>query len=225
MRNSWLFDGLDDHELRKLTDVAVYRCVDDGHVLFRRGDATPGLHLVESGVVKIYSITPEGEERILSLIGPGEFCGEMGIVDGAPSSAWGQALGRTCFWEVPAMAFERLMLSQPAICLKVCRVLVARVRQAGRQLDETLFLSSRQRVLCQLMRLAEQLGIPEHDGGVRVGVRLTHQEIALLAGTSRETVTRVLSDLTERGLLMTPDRQLVLADLQAIRLLAGAGQP
>lgn len=189
-------------------------------MLFRRGDPTPGLHLVESGAVKIYTITPEGEERIISLIGPGEFCGEMGIVDGAPSGAWGQAMGRTRYWEVPARSFERLMLTHPAICLKVCRVLVAKLRQAGQQIDETLFLSSRQRVLCQLLRLGQQLGQAEPGGRVRVRVKLTHQEIALLAGTSRETVTRVLSDLQEQGLLEVQGRELLFTELGALRTLA-----
>ncbi len=216
----WLFDGLDQEELRQIEAVATQRCVEDGTVLFRRGDPTPALHLVESGAVKIYSITPDGEERIISLVGPGEICGEMGIVDCAPSGAWGQAMGRTCFREIPAPAFERLMLTHPAICLKVCRVLVAKLRQAGRQIDETLFLTSRQRVLSQLLRLLEQMGRPDPGGGVRIPVKLTHQEIALLAGTSRETVTRLLSDLQSRGLLTIVDRQMVFSNVQGLRDLS-----
>lgn len=219
-RHHWLFTGLTEHEWQKLAATAIRQRAAAGEMLFRRDDPTPGLHLVDEGAIRIFTITPEGEERTVDLIGPGEFCGEMGLVDAAPSGAWGAALGPTRLWVIPAAAFQQVLLASPAICLKLCQVLVAKLRAAGRQLDETLFLSSRQRVLRQLVRLAERHGQP-YTGGLRIAIPLTHQAIACLAGTGRATVSRLLSELQERGLVRARQRRLTLADMGALRQEAG----
>jgi CRP/FNR family transcriptional regulator len=217
----WLFAELGEQELQNIMTVAVRRTVPGGTVLFRQGDPTPGLHLVERGAIKIYTPTEAGEERIIDLVGAGECCGEMGVVDRAPSAAWGEAMGQTRLWVVPADAFERLLLSHPATCLKICRLVVAKLRLAGSQLEETLFLSSRERVLRHLVRLAERHGSPAPAPTLRLPVRLTHQEVARLAGTARETVSRVLAELQDRRLLSFADRQMEFTDLPALRALAG----
>lgn len=220
LRKFWLFADLDEADIASLSGVAIPTQVGDGRVLFRKGDPTPGLHLVEAGAVKIYVLTTEGEERIVDIIGPGEFCGEMGVVDAAPSGAWGEAMGTTLLRVIPAQALEALLLANPALCLRLCRSVVSKLRAASRQLDETIFLGARERVLRQLMRLAERHGRPTEDG-LRLTVRLTHQELAQMVGTARETVSRVLAELQERGLLCFERRQMLVPDLAALRRLTG----
>lgn len=216
----WIFHELPESDLAALAAVAVRRTVRDGTVLFRRGDPTPGLHLVLRGAIKIYSLTAAGEERIIDLIGRGGCCGEMGIIDGAPAAAWGETLGPTELWVIPAADLERLMLDHSAFCRTLCRVVVGRLRQAGEQLEEAIRLGARTRVLRHLVRLIAQHGeaVP---GGLRLRLRLTHAELGLLAGTSRETVTRTLVDLQERRAIRLVDRQLEVIDLQELRALAG----
>jgi CRP/FNR family transcriptional regulator, cyclic AMP receptor protein len=217
----WLLDPLPEEEARRLLAGAPRRRARDGALLFRKGDPTPGLHLVEKGAIKIFSLTPEGEERIIDIVGPGEICGEMGIVDQAPSGAWGEALGVTEMRVIPAREFEQAMLASPSLTLAICRLLVARLRLSSRQLDESYFLGARERVLRHLVRLAERHGRAE-EGGILLGVQLTHQEIANLAGTARETVSRVLGELQERRLLRFRGRRLYFPDPGALRALTGA---
>lgn len=215
LRTHWLFADLSDAERTSLAAAAVRHAVADGTVLFRRDDPTPGLHVVETGAIKIFTLTAAGEERIIDIIGAGEFCGEIGVVDAAPSVAWGHALGPSVLWVIPPESFERVLLAHPRICLKLCRVLAGKVRATSRQLDEALFLSSRERVLRHLVRLAEKHGRP-YDHGLKLEVRLTHQEIARLAGTARETVSRVLADLQDRSLLRFQGRLMLIPDLTAL---------
>jgi len=222
VRSFWLFSDLTDAEFADVRTVAVRRAVPGGVTLFCKGDPTPGLHLVEEGAIKIYNITDEGVERIIDVVGVGECCGEMGVVDGAPSAAWGETLGATRLWVIPALAFERLLLTHPQICLKIARVLVGKLRATGEQLEETLVLSARERVLRRLVRLAERHGYTGADGAVTLGVRLTHQEIARHAGTARETVSRVLAELQDRGLIRFEGRQLCFCDMGGLRRLAGS---
>lgn len=216
----WLFSGLGEGELTSLSALALHRTVPAGTMLFAGGDATPGLHLVERGAIKIFTVTADGAERIIDIIGPGEVCGEMGVVDGAPSAAWGQALGPTRVAVIPAAAFERLLLTEPSVGLKICRVLAAKLRATAAQLDEAIFLGARERVLRHLVRLAERHGRAQ-DTELRLGVRLTHQEIARLAGTARETVSRVLGELQDGQVLRFDERRMVIGDLPALRRLAG----
>jgi CRP/FNR family cyclic AMP-dependent transcriptional regulator len=223
LAQTWLFAELNPAERANLEATALLRDVPEGELLFRRDDPTPGLHLITAGAVKIYTLTSQGNERIIDIIGPGEFCGEMGVVDSAPSGAWGETLEPTQFWVIPPAEFERVLLTHPAIGLKLCRVLVGKLRNASLLLDETLFLSSRERVLRHLVRLAERHGRPT-EGGLLVGLRLTHQEIAQLAGTARETVSRVLAELQDLRVLRFLGRQMLFADLTRLRIVAGLDQ-
>lgn len=232
LSDHWLFSGLGAGELAGLTALVRQRTVRPGTILFAKGDPTPGLHLVAKGAIKIFTLTAEGSERIIDIVGPGEVCGEMGVVDSAPSVAWGAALGQTRVAIIPAPALERLLLAHPDVALKLCRVLAAKLRATSAQLDETIFLGARERVLRHLVRLAERHGrIGDHqpavanrppgEPGIWLSVRLTHQEIARLAGTARETVSRVLAELQDRQLLRFAERRMVIADLSALRRLAG----
>ncbi|HWI60249.1 MAG TPA: Crp/Fnr family transcriptional regulator [Symbiobacteriaceae bacterium] len=216
----WLFSDLGEEELASLSALAVHRTVPAGTMLFAKGDPTPGLHLVERGAIKIFTVTADGAERIIDIIGPGELCGEMGVVDGAPSAAWGQTLGQTRVAIIPAAAFERLLLTEPSVGLKLCRVLAAKLRATAGQLDEAIFLGARERVLRHLVRLAERHGRAA-ETGVRLSLKLTHQEIARLAGTARETVSRVLGELQDGQILRFDERRMVIMDLPALRRLAG----
>ena len=144
----------------------------------------------------------------------------MGVVDAAPSVAWGQTLATASIRVIPASDCERVLLTHPQICLKLCRVLTAKLRTAGTQMDETLFSRRGDRVLRQLVRLAQRHGRAE-QGGVRVPLKLTHQEIAYLAGTARETVSRVMAELQDAGVLRLSDRQMLFQSTASLRRCAG----
>lgn len=217
--NFALLQALPEAEQTLLASVAIRRSLPDGTRLFSQGDPTPGLHLVEKGAIKIYQLTEAGQERIIDLIGRGGCCGEMGIIDRAASAAWGETLGQTELWVIPAAELERLLLAHPAFCLSLCRVVVGRLRQTGQQLEEAIRLGARQRVLRTLVRLLDQHGeaVP---GGIRLGVRLTHEELSRLAGTARETVSRALLDLQDRQVVRFVGRQLEVIDPDRLRRLA-----
>ena len=213
LQEHWLFAEWDSHELGALNALTRRETLPDATQLFAEGDPTPGLHLVLRGAIKIYTLDGCGRERIISLIGPGQFCGEMGVVDSAPSSAWGETHGETELLIIPADAFKHAMLTSPGICLKVCRVLSARLRRADALLSDMTWRNARQRVLRGLLRLAEAAP----DGSGRFPVRMTHQELAGLLGTARETVSRVLADLQERGLLVSRERSWHVPSLAALQ--------
>lgn len=219
MQRHWLFAELDDREWAEVSQAAVRRTVPGGTRLFAKGDPTPGLHLVEEGAVRIYTVTETGAERIIDIVGPGEFCGEMGVVDRAPSAAWGEAMGETRLVVISPGALERLLQASPSVGWKICRVLAAKLRQAGEQLDEALFLRSRDRVLRHLVRLAERHGEPEGEGRI-ITLRLTHEELARMVGTARETVSRTLAELQDRGLLRFRGRAMWVVDFDALCHLA-----
>lgn len=217
--NFALLQALPEAEKALLASIAVRRTLPDRTRLFRQGDPTPGLHLVERGAIKIFQLTESGEERIIDLVGRGGCCGEMGIIDRAPSAAWGETLGQTVLWVIPAIELERLLLAHPAFCLSLCRVVVGRLRQTGQQLEEAIRLGARQRVLRTLVRLVAGHG-EVTPGGIRLGVRLTHEELGRLAGTARETVSRALLDLQDRQVVRFVGRQLEVLDPDQLHLLA-----
>jgi CRP-like cAMP-binding protein len=217
-----LLQALPEADRALLASVAIRRSVPGGSILFEAGDPTPGLHLVERGAVKIYALTPTGEERILDLVGQGGCCGEMGIIDRAPSAAWGGTLGQTELWVIPAAELERLLLAHPAFCLALCRVVVGRLRETGEQLEEAIRLGARQRVMRSLLRLLAHHGEPSREG-LRLRLKLTHEELGRLAGTARETVSRALLDLQARQIIRLVERRIEVIDLERLRRLAHLG--
>lgn len=196
----WLFADLTDDERKALQEVAVRQTVADGHVLFRTGDPTPGLHLVVEGAVRIFTSPRKGRSGSSILLARASSAGRWGWWTPPPPAPGGQAVGETQLQIIPAPAFERLLLTHPGISLKVCRVLVGKLRDARSQLDEAIFLRSRDRVPRHLVRLVERHGRTAVDG-LQVGLRLTHQEISHLSGTDRETVSRVLAELSATGVV------------------------
>jgi len=221
VRQHWLFVDLLDSEWADLAASARRLTVADGTLLFRRGDPTPGLHLVEEGAIKIYTLTGSGDERIIDILGPGELCGEMGVVDGGASTAWGEAWGDSRLWVIPADLAQRLLRTNPQIAWQVSRLLVAKLRIASQQVDEAIFLRSRDRVIRQMLRLCDRYG--QSDGeGLRISLRMTHEEIARMAGTARETVSRTLGELQDRSILAFRERFMLIRDPAALRALAEA---
>lgn len=211
-----LFSGLPSADLRRLERIAAIRSCRKGQMIFVEREAGDTLYVVESGSVKIFRTTPEGDETVLDIMGPGDMFGEMAVLGDGRRSASAVCLLDSRLWQIGRESFLALLGHRPELSLRIISLLSQRLDRANRRLEDLTYSDARQRILACLRDLAAQHGRPTDDGRIQINLRLTHQTLAQLAGTARETVSRVLVDLQESGALVLEAGRLRLTSLAAL---------
>lgn len=206
-----LFSELPEAHLQSLGELLIERSYRRGATIFFEGDPGDALYIVRSGIVKISRVAEDGREKTLAFLGKGEPFGEMALIDGGPRSAIAQALEATSLYALHRADFLAALTENPALSLGVIKVLSARLQQANAQLMDLVFRDVRGRVAQALLDLARRHGVPLTNGRM-ISVKLTHQEIANLVGTARETVSRTFAELQDSGIIRIEGRNIVLLD-------------
>ncbi len=197
-----LFAGLPDDALAALAARLRRRSLPGGTPVVYKGDPSGALYLIESGRVKVHQATASGGEVILNLLGPGDFFGEMSLLDGQPRSADISTLEPSALLLLEGDALRDLLTSQPAVAWTLLQILSRRVRDANTQAEMMMTRDVPGRVAACLLRLAETQGTPLSSGSIRVEVGLTQSDIAALIGATRERVSRALSAFRESGAIV-----------------------
>lgn len=175
------------------------RSYEKGDVVFWKGEPANSLYLVRQGRVKYWVVTPEGNEKTETLFGPGDFFGEEAILDGSTHSVTAQAFESTHLFVLEKPGVNKL-LTQPTLGVRLLHILCQRLQDLRSQITALRCKQARYRILCTLANLSERNG-HKFSGGQSIPVRLTHQEIANLAGMTRESTSRTLTALQEEGLI------------------------
>ncbi|MGH9457257.1 MAG: Crp/Fnr family transcriptional regulator [Thermoanaerobaculia bacterium] len=205
-----LFSELDQRELEAVAAVARPRRFDRDEVVFHADEQGDVFCLIVAGRVKITMISPEGREIILTTLGPGDFFGEMALLDEEPRSATviaTEPLEVLTIWRKDLL---QIMQSDFSIARKIMAELSKRLRRASRRIESLVSMDVYGRLARFLLELARDQGREMPDGLVAV-TRPTHQAIANTIGTSRETVSRLLHDLIEQKLVFAEGKTIYLA--------------
>jgi CRP/FNR family transcriptional regulator len=211
LRSLPYFRPLDESTLASIAAVTVRRLYQPDEVIFLEGEPCAGLFAVHSGHVKIYKVSPEGREQILTIIGPRDSFNDVAVFDGGPNPANAQAMDATevCIIERPTLVslFDRY----PKLAQAVVAVLAARCRMLVGMVEDLSLRSVTGRLAKLLLDQAAQ---------GQDAVPLTRQQMAARLGTIREMVSRALRELEDEGLVSRDGRQIVIADRAALELRA-----
>ena len=202
-----MFAPLGDAQLAAIARVAALRRVPRHGVVVNAGDVIDSIYLILSGGLKVVMGDQEGREVILSMLGPGDFFGEMGVIDDHPRSATVRATDESSLVVIAQAEFQRCMADNNEVALYVMRNLVKRLRVADRKIESLSLLDVYVRVARVLLDLAE-----DRAGRKVVARRITRQDISQMVGASREMVSRVMRDLQLRGLIEEKDDLIWLTD-------------
>lgn len=214
-----LFSRLDRISLERVSRIARRRRYRRGSTIFFEGDPGDSLLIIVSGAVKIYKAAEDGREKTLTILEKGDFFGEMGVFDGAPRSAAAEALSDCEVLIIDRSRFLDLLDATPGLATDVALALAERLRRANDDLERLAFRDARGRVIEALLQLSRAHG-ERTDRGVRLTLRLTHQELASYIGVTRETVTRLLAELQEsRLVLVDTGRRIVILNEDGLRSL------
>ena len=200
-----LFFCLDDEALQNFEQLATRKRFPKNTIVFSKGDESDSLYIIQSGRVKAVIHDTEGKEIVLSLIGSGEYFGEMAALDGVPRSATIVTKEPTEMLIVHRNDFKSILASNPDMAFNLLKVLLERLRRANEKIESLAFTNVHGRVANLLMQFAERRGqqwvIEE---------KLTHQEIANMIGSSREMVSRILGELAESGHISIDQKRITI---------------
>ncbi|HXE39812.1 MAG TPA: cyclic nucleotide-binding domain-containing protein [Azonexus sp.] len=194
LRNVPLFSGLNESELEKLSKVSGRKRAERGSFVVRAGESTDSLYILLTGRAKVTNTDEEGREIILAWLGPGEFFGEMGLIDGSPRSANVVASEPCELLVLSRDTFQRCLQDNFLVAQKLMQILVRRLREADRKIESLALLD----VYGRVARLLLELSV-EEDGRRVVKKKISKQDMARMIGASREMVSKVMRDLELSG--------------------------
>ena len=204
-----LFECLDTEEVAGLAEVTSIQRFARNALVILAEDHGDSFFIIRSGKVKVSVTGPDGREIILSLLGPGEFFGELSLLDGHPRSADVTTVERTELLMIRRTDFVRVIHDYPVIPTHLMVTLASRLRKSDRQVAGLALLGISERISSVLLSIAEEQGVETEDG-ILIAKRPTHQVLASMAGTARETVTRVMKRLIDEGYVRVDGRRLVI---------------
>lgn len=216
LENVPLFAGLGGMEIRSLAEVAMVRHVSIDTIILLAEEEGDTLFVIVNGRVKVTVMSEDGREVILSILKAGDIFGEMSLLDGKPRSASVISTEETEVIMLRRPDFLARLTTNPEMATKMLATLASRLRRTNRQVESLALLNVYGRIAGTLLQLAEDQGVVTKQG-ITIPERPIHQEIANMAGTTRETVSRVLTDLERRGYVIRDGRSIAIQDADRLR--------
>lgn len=208
-----LLASLQETELEAIAAVSTIKHVLENVAILHVDEEGDTLFIILNGRVSVTKHNDEGREVILSILSDGEFFGEMSLLDGKPRSATVIATEPTELLLLRRSDFLLCLSRYPQIATKLLSALAYRLRRTNRQVESLALLNAYGRVAGVLLQLAEDNGESAgNDNRITILERPILQEIANMAGTTRETVSRVINNLEKRGYLERDGRRITIVD-------------
>lgn len=215
LKNCELFERLSAEQIARLESRSKSKTFASNSLIYLPSDQSDSVLLLVSGRVKIFHLTSEGKQALLAFIDPGELFGELAVVGASQREEFAETMEASSVVLIPRAEIQRLMEEHPGVSLGVTKLMGLRRRRVERRLKSLLFRSNRERLVHLLLELAEKYGRRTSEG-VLIGIKLSHQDLASVIGSTRETVTVLLGELQSEGNLTIKRRQIVLKKLERL---------
>lgn len=214
-----LFRGTSESEAQRIAAMCAERRYAQGTVIFSRDDPAEFLGIVKEGVVRLFSVSEKGAETILHLFKAGDVFGEL-ILSEERRAFSAQAATDVRTAVLSRENFVTLLASVPAVAENFIRILSRRLAKVEREFAEFGHTWSYHRLAMVLLNLAGEHGVKTAKG-TKIPLRLTHEDLAKLIGTTRETVTTQMNRLARKGMIRRESR-LIIIDESRLRGIIGA---
>jgi CRP/FNR family transcriptional regulator, cyclic AMP receptor protein len=210
-----LFAELSEDELGRVVSVAIPRSFPKGVRVFHEGDDSDACYVVRSGDLRVTREHSDGRAIALATLGAGDFFGELAMLDGGSRSASVETLSDAELLALPALDMRRVISGNGEIAAKLIIALTRRLRETNERVARQSFQTVPSRVAGVLAQLIAEEAIPEERQGITV--RMTQADLAQLAGTSRESVSRFLATLERAGVVMVGRGRVTIVEPRRLR--------
>ncbi|GGA74561.1 Crp/Fnr family transcriptional regulator [Ornithinibacillus halotolerans] len=212
-----LFKDLTEEEMIPIVELAKHRLFFQGTHLFMHGDPLTSVYFIQKGKIKIYRTDIHGKEQIINVLGPGEMFPHQGFFRKDNYPAHAEVMEDSNLIYIPINLFENFLINHPEICVKLFKVLGDKIVDLQNRLEEKMLHNTYEQVILLLLRLAKNNG-KEHDEKLtKITLQLTNRELANMIGSSRETVSRTLTQLKKKNLVSSNDSGYLLIDMEALQ--------
>ncbi|MCG8533305.1 MAG: Crp/Fnr family transcriptional regulator [Desulfovibrionales bacterium] len=209
------FNGLSEEQLGRLAAIAVTKEVSRGQIIFYESAPAEGFYIVLSGRVKIYKTGPDGREAIMHLYGSGETFGEVAVFQNSSFPAHSEAVEKTQLAFFPRKGLLACLEQDPALALAMLASMSKKLRMFTKQVEALTLHEAPQRLASYLLYTSE-----EKDGARTFKLDVSKGLLAGMLGTARETLSRTLSKMADRGLVSVEGRQITIEDMTTLEELA-----
>lgn len=218
LRHFPFFEHLKETELAEIAPLFITRTYEKGTNVFFEEEEGDELYIIKSGVVKIYR-DDKAREIILAIFREGDFFGEMAVLQNERvRSASARTLEKSTLYVLKRYDFISLLNRSPDIFIKILETALDRLRKANELITDLTILDARTRIVRMILRLIENHGRKNREG-ILIDLKLTHQQIADMTGTVRETVTKILLDLQNQQLIRIDKKKIIIHDVEKLTLM------
>ena len=213
LRNIPLFSELNDRDLERVTQVATRQKYLKDNLILIEEEVGSSMFVILEGRVKISRISDDGREVILSILSDGDFFGEMSLLDGHTRSANVTAIEEAELLVIRREEFLQMLHDFPQIAINLLKELAQRIRKSDEHIKSLSLQDATGRVASTLLRIAEDSGVFRR-GMVEIQELPLQQDLANMAGTSRETISRVIKSLCSQGYLKKESGKIIILDYE-----------
>jgi CRP/FNR family transcriptional regulator len=210
-----LFGGLEESILQALAGRAEERRLARDELLFMAGDEARGLYVIVKGTLRAFRTNPDGREQVLQVERAGATFAEVPTFDDGPYPSNVAAEEDSIVLFISKHDVRQLCMERPQIALAALRVLAGRLRRCAALVEGLSLHEVGQRLAHFLVSEARERGVVE-ESGTRIDLRLTNQQIATRVGSVREVVSRAITRLQQKGLIVVKRRRIIIPDLEAL---------
>ncbi len=209
INTSKLFSGLNEKEKAELIPHLKEAGVKKGSFVYNTGDKAETLYILKEGKIKISRFSEDGKELTIDVLKPGDIFGELVLAGEKERETIAEALEDSFICIIKKEDFERFVRKNPAFSFTLTTLMGSKLRRIENRLEDIIFHDVRTRIMSILSDMATQYGSPV-QGGTRIALRLTHQDIANIIGATRETVTVELNNLKREGHITIRERNIII---------------
>ncbi len=209
LRSNELFRGLDEKEMEMLDRLTSMTTCESGRIFFTPGETGQVLFLLKKGRVQVYRLSPEGKKLIIATLEEGTLFGEMAVVGQGMYNTFAQAIEPCTLCAMSRRDVEMLLAKFPQVSTRLLDILGNRLMDAETRLEAIAFKSIPARLAALLMQLQSKNFVDGH----------THQDLAEMIGTYRETVTQTLNDFKTEGLIAIHRKRIEIRDPMRLQKL------
>ena len=214
-----MFEGLSPEAWEELRSLMRPLELAAGETVFHEGMPSFGLYILCEGKIKVAKHTRGGHSQILKLLGPGEILGEKTLFDGETYTCYAKTLEPSRLMFIPRDDFLAFVRRHPEVAIRLVEKLARELKAFGDKLVEIASRSAKERVARVLLELARAFGKKTPEG-LDIGLELQRAELAEMASISTETAIRILSELSDRGIVALQGHRIIIRKPDSLRAMA-----
>lgn len=215
LRQYELFKDLNEEEIDQLGRGSQPTMVPKREYIFTPDEASNQIYMLKAGRVRISRLSETGKHFTLVILEPGDIFGESALFDDEPRRNFAEVLDDAQICAIDKREFEKVAMSNPSVSLKIAQIVEHRLNEAQEQIENLVFYDVQTRLSRLLLKLADIHG-ERVENGVQIGIKLTHEDIASLIGSTRETTSKILNEFRANGWIDVKKRQIILLDQKVL---------